>query len=70
MMLENQIATPQINHLLNMHLNAIVKGIEVARPKRRKFSLHIMDEMMDRDLTLRDLKGIFGHHQNKKVQKI
>lgn len=63
MMPDNQIATPQINHLLNMHLDAIVKGIEVARPKRRKSSLHIMDEMMDRDLTLRDLKLVSGRIQ-------
>lgn len=63
MMPDNQIATPQINHLLNMHLNAIVNGIEVARPKRRKPSLHIMDEVMDRDLTLRDLKLVFGRIQ-------
>ncbi|PZF72322.1 hypothetical protein DN068_13270 [Taibaiella soli] len=62
-MSENQMATPQINHLLNLHLNAIINKIEVAVRENRRPSTKIMEEMMDRDLTVRDLKLMFGRHQ-------
>jgi len=60
---DNQIATSQINHLLNQHLHAIVNGIEVAQPENRRPSARLFDEMIDRDLTLRDLKLMFGSMQ-------
>lgn len=59
----NQIASLQINHLLNQHLRAIVNGIEVAVSDVRRPSARLFDEMIDRDITLRDLKLMFGSMQ-------